>query len=56
MDEAVNLAYMEILTRRPTAEELGEGKQIVAASTSPLEGMGDLRWVLLNCNEFRFLP
>ena len=56
MDEAVNLAYMEILTRRPTPEELGECKQIVAASTSPLEGMGDLRWVLLNCNEFRFLP
>lgn len=56
VDEAVKLAYVEILTRRPTAEELSEGKQIIVASASPLEGMADLRWVLLNCNEFRFLP
>jgi hypothetical protein len=56
LDEAVKFAYMEILTRRPNAEELTEGKEIIKASTSPLEGMADLRWVLLNCNEFRFLP
>ena len=55
-DEAVKLAYLEILTRRPTADEIGEAKEIIAAAASPIEGMADLRWVLLNCNEFRFLP
>jgi hypothetical protein len=53
---AVKLAYREILTREPSADELAEARKIVDASASPLEGMADLRWVLLNCNEFRFLP
>lgn len=55
-DEAVKLAYMEILTRRPTPDEITEAKEILAAAATPLDGMADLRWVLLNCNEFRFLP
>jgi hypothetical protein len=53
---AVKLAYQEILTRQPTAAELAEGQQIVSEGATPLEGMADLRWVLMNCNEFRFLP
>ena len=53
---AVKLAYLEILTRQPTAAELAEGQEIVGAAATPLDGMSDLRWVLLNCNEFRFLP
>jgi hypothetical protein len=56
LDEAVKFAYLEILTRKPTTEELSEGKELVQAASSPLDGMADLRWVLLNCNEFRFLP
>jgi hypothetical protein len=56
LDEAVKLAYMEILTRRPKAEELAEAKQMLTEAASPLDGMADLRWVLLNCHEFRFLP
>jgi hypothetical protein len=53
---AVKLAYLEILTRQPTAAELSEGQEIVSAGATPLDGMADLRWVLMNCNEFRFLP
>lgn len=53
---AVKLAYLEILTRQPTAAELSEGQEIVGAAATPLDGMADLRWVLMNCNEFRFLP
>jgi hypothetical protein len=53
---AVKLAYLEILTRQPTATELAEGQQIVSEAATPLDGMADLRWVLMNCNEFRFLP
>jgi hypothetical protein len=56
IEKAVKLAYLEILTRRPTAEELAEGKAIVREAGDAAEGMADLRWVLLNCNEFRFLP
>ncbi|MDP6445011.1 MAG: DUF1553 domain-containing protein [Pirellulaceae bacterium] len=55
-DKAVQLAYREILTRDATATELAEAKALLNEAASPLAGMADLRWVLLNCNEFRFLP
>jgi hypothetical protein len=56
VDKAVRLAYLEILTRTPTAEEITDAKQIVSEAANPLDGMSDLRWILMNCNEFRFLP
>jgi len=46
----------EILTREPSADEIKEAKSIIAAHKDPLDGMADFRWILLNCNEFRFLP
>ena len=52
--KAIELAYLEILTRSPSEEELSEGKMIL--KESPLDGMADLRWVLLNSHEFRYLP
>ena len=55
-EEAVRLAYRQILTRDPSADELAEGLSLVAEAESPLEGMADLRWVMFNCHEFRFLP
>jgi hypothetical protein len=54
--EAVKFAYLEILTRTPSAEEVKEGQEIVAAAKNTADGIADLRWILLNCNEFRFLP
>jgi hypothetical protein len=56
IDQAIELAYLEILTRKPQADEVALAKSIVADGESPLEGMADLRWVLLNSNEFRYLP
>ncbi len=56
LKEAIELAYQEILTRRPTAEEIQMAQEVVKASEDQLAGMADLRWVLLNSNEFRFLP
>jgi hypothetical protein len=53
---AVKLAYREILTREPSEEELADARQILQEAESPREGMADLRWVLFNCHEFRFLP
>ncbi len=54
--EAIRLAYREILTRNPNAEELTDAKSIIAEGANTLDGMADLRWILMNCNEFRFLP
>ncbi len=56
VDEAIRLCYMEILTRTPEADELAEAKSIVDGSQDTLAGIADLRWILLNCNEFRFIP
>ncbi len=55
-DQAVEFAYLEILTRRPNAEELSEARDVISAAASPVEGIADLRWALLNCHEFRYLP
>ena len=53
---AIQLAYLEILTRRPDSEEIELARSIVQDGDSLLDGMADLRWVLLNSNEFRYLP
>ncbi|MCA9175311.1 MAG: DUF1553 domain-containing protein [Planctomycetales bacterium] len=54
LNQAIELAYLEVLTRKPTGDEVARAKQILGAD--PVEGMADLRWVLMNCNEFRFIP
>ena len=56
VSKAISLAYREILTREPTAEEMTEAKEIIKGGATPLDGMADLRWALLNSNEFRYLP
>ena len=56
LEKAIHRVYREILTREPTAEELAEAKAIIHDGKTVLDGMADLRWALLNCNEFRFLP
>jgi hypothetical protein len=53
---AIKLAYMEILTRQPDAQEIEFAREIVGAGKQALEGMADLRWALLNSNEFRYIP
>jgi hypothetical protein len=52
--EAIVYAYREILTRPPTEEE--KTFALALLSEDPHAGMADLRWALLNCNEFRFIP
>ncbi len=56
VSQAIQLVYDEILTREPSAEELSEARIIIEDAGTPLDGMADLRWLLLNCDEFRFLP
>lgn len=56
LTEAIKLAYFEILTREPDSEEINLARSIIDEGDTTLEGMADLRWVLLNSNEFRYLP
>ena len=56
LDAAVKLAYSEIMTRAPTADEIADAKTIIKEAKTALDGMADLRWALLNSNEFRYLP
>ena len=50
---AIDWAYQEVLSRLPNSEEKADALAIVNGGP---EGMADLRWALLNSNEFRFLP
>lgn len=54
--KAVEFVYLEIFTRRPTAEELAEGREVITTGKTPAEGLADLRWAMLNSHEFRYLP
>ena len=54
--QAVTLAYRDLLTRAATEQEIKEGIELIEAGQTPLAGYADFRWVLLNCNEFRFIP
>jgi len=56
VDGAVKRAYMEIFTREPSAEEMQGAKTLIEGAPTRAEGMADLRWAMLNSNEFRYLP
>ena len=56
VDSAIRLAYREVLTRKPTESDLKNAREVIGLAETPLQGLADLRWVLLNSHEFRFLP
>jgi hypothetical protein len=56
IDKAIDLAYLEIFTRLPSADERKMAREIIGTGKPALDGMADLRWALLNSNEFRYLP
>jgi hypothetical protein len=49
------MAYLEILTRKPTEVEHLDALTILHTADNLLDGMADLRWILFNTHEFRFL-
>ena len=53
---AVKYAYLEILTREPSAAELADALSLIEVSGDTATGLADLRWALFNCHEFRYLP
>jgi hypothetical protein len=56
LNKAIRLAYREALTREPSTKELAEAHEIIKGGATSADGMADLRWALLNCHEFRYLP
>ena len=56
LTRAIRFTYGEVLTRMPTSEEIATAKQIINEGEDTLAGMADFRWILLNSNEFRFIP
>ena len=56
LGKAVEFTYVEILTRKPSSDEVAEAIEIIESGVDPMTGFADFRWILLNSNEFRFLP
>jgi len=56
IDKAVQYTYVEILTRKPSSDEIAEAIDIIESGADAMTGFADFRWILLNSNEFRFLP
>ena len=56
LENAVKYSYVEILTREPSADDIAEAVEIIESGADTMTGFADFRWILLNSNEFRFLP
>jgi len=56
LKKAVELVYLELFTREPKAAEVQEGIEIINGGETVKDGVADLRWVLFNSHEFRFIP
>ncbi|MDB4730237.1 DUF1549 and DUF1553 domain-containing protein [bacterium] len=56
IDKAIQYTYVEILTRKPSSDEITEAIDIIESGADTMTGFADFRWILLNSNEFRFLP
>ena len=52
--ESVGESDEHVGTERPL--DAIQAKQLLTEAPTVFDGMADLRWVLMNCNEFRFLP
>ena len=52
---AIEYTYVEILTRKPSAEEITEAVEIIESGADHMAGFADFRWILLNSNEFLYV-
>lgn len=51
-DSAIRETFLRTVSRPPTAEELVKAQADVAAAPSPVDGVRELLWTLLNTREF----
>ncbi len=52
LQRLIQQAYLRTVSRRPRADELKRAEQYVRESTSPVAGLADLLWALINTKEF----
>ncbi len=52
MDKLIEEAFLRTLSRLPTQEEIKTSAQAVVAASSPIQGISDLLWALINSKEF----
>ncbi|GIW93831.1 MAG: hypothetical protein KatS3mg110_1872 [Pirellulaceae bacterium] len=52
VEELVRKAYLRTVSRLPTNDELKRAKEHLDACGSPIEGLADLLWALINTKEF----
>lgn len=51
-DKLIEEAFLRTVSRPPSAAELAQARQDVAAAGNPLDGLRDLLWAMLNTKEF----
>jgi hypothetical protein len=51
-DRAIEEVFLRTVSRPPTAAEFDKAKQDVAAAKTPVDGVRDLLWAMLNTREF----
>jgi hypothetical protein len=52
MDDVISQIFFRTLSRPPSAAEVTQAKADVAAAKTPLDGVRDLLWAMLNTREF----
>jgi hypothetical protein len=52
MENLIGEAYLRTLSRQPSQEERRTSLQAVVAADSPVQGLSDLMWALINSKEF----
>ena len=51
-DPLITEAFLRTVSRPPTAEEMSKAREDIAAAASPINGLRDVLWAMLNTREF----
>lgn len=52
LEDAIREVFLRTVSRPPTSEELAKAREDVASARSPVEGLRELLWTMLNTREF----
>lgn len=53
VDQAISEVFLRTVSRPPTKQELTEAQTDIAAAKTPVDGIRDLLWAMLNTREFK---
>ncbi|MBI1369029.1 MAG: DUF1549 domain-containing protein [Planctomycetes bacterium] len=52
LDPIITQIFLRTVSREPTAQETSDARQSIEAAASPIDGLRDLLWAMLNTKEF----